>query len=169
MYQVRDDADRDNQRPAGGDHRSQEYRTNVYNENDDIHSDRPSGTSVEAALRRLRKDRPDLHTRVLAGELTANAATSAPRSTKPPMPRTASTNARSAPTSTVRVLTMKTMMYTPVPPAIRSRPRCAACARTAPICTLAILGRSALPKSSTSARASSSGINLFATDLALDL
>jgi hypothetical protein len=31
-----------------------------------IHSDRPSGTSIAAALRRLRKDRPDIHQRVLA-------------------------------------------------------------------------------------------------------
>jgi hypothetical protein len=34
----------------------------------------PTGTSTEAALRRLAKDRPDLHTRVLAGEITAHAA-----------------------------------------------------------------------------------------------
>ena len=33
----------------------------------------PSGTSRAAALRRLRKDRPDLHGRVLAGELSAHA------------------------------------------------------------------------------------------------
>jgi hypothetical protein len=35
---------------------------------------RPIGTSRDAALRRLRKDRPDLHQRVLAGELTPHAA-----------------------------------------------------------------------------------------------
>lgn len=34
----------------------------------------PSGTSRDAALRRLRKDRPDLHAEVLAGRLTAHAA-----------------------------------------------------------------------------------------------
>lgn len=34
----------------------------------------PSGNSAEAALRRLRKHRPDLHERVLAGELSAHAA-----------------------------------------------------------------------------------------------
>ena len=34
----------------------------------------PSGTSETAALRRLRKDRPDLHAEVLAGNLTAHAA-----------------------------------------------------------------------------------------------
>jgi hypothetical protein len=34
---------------------------------------RPTGTSAAAFLRRLRKDRPDIHARVLAGELTANA------------------------------------------------------------------------------------------------
>ena len=34
----------------------------------------PSGTSAQAAIRRLRKDRPDLLAQVLAGELSANAA-----------------------------------------------------------------------------------------------
>jgi hypothetical protein len=33
----------------------------------------PTGNAAAAALRRLRKDRPDIHERVLAGELTANA------------------------------------------------------------------------------------------------
>jgi hypothetical protein len=37
-------------------------------------TERPSGTSREAALRRLRKDRPDLHERVIARELTPHAA-----------------------------------------------------------------------------------------------
>jgi hypothetical protein len=34
----------------------------------------PSGTSREAGLRRLRKDRPDLHAEVLAGTLSTHAA-----------------------------------------------------------------------------------------------
>lgn len=34
----------------------------------------PEGTSAEQALRRLRKDRPDLHSEVLAGNLSAHAA-----------------------------------------------------------------------------------------------
>jgi hypothetical protein len=34
----------------------------------------PTGTSKQYALRRLRKSRPDLHARVLAGELTCHAA-----------------------------------------------------------------------------------------------
>lgn len=34
----------------------------------------PTGTSMAAALRRLRKDRPDLHALVLADEMTAHAA-----------------------------------------------------------------------------------------------
>lgn len=34
----------------------------------------PTGTSERAALRRLRKDRPDLHAAVLAGEKSAHAA-----------------------------------------------------------------------------------------------
>jgi hypothetical protein len=42
---------------------------------DVIHEvDRPSGTSREAGLRRLRKDRPDLHAEVLSGALTTHAA-----------------------------------------------------------------------------------------------
>ncbi|MFM9589850.1 hypothetical protein ACKI1J_14995 [Streptomyces scabiei] len=36
--------------------------------------ERPSGTSREAGLRRLRKDRPDLHAEVLAGALSTHAA-----------------------------------------------------------------------------------------------
>lgn len=42
---------------------------------DVIHEvDRPSGTSREAGLRRLRKDRPDLHAEVLTGALSTHAA-----------------------------------------------------------------------------------------------
>ncbi|WP_445626604.1 hypothetical protein [Nostoc sp. DSM 114167] len=45
---------------------------------DDIHSydkiKRPSGTSKQAGLRQLRKKNPELHAKVLAGELTVNAA-----------------------------------------------------------------------------------------------
>jgi hypothetical protein len=56
-----------NQRPAG-------RPKNVYNGSRDIHNyERPSGTSRAAALRRLRKARPDLHARVLAGEISAHA------------------------------------------------------------------------------------------------
>lgn len=36
--------------------------------------ERPTGTSQAAALRRLRKDKPKLHAKVIAGELSANAA-----------------------------------------------------------------------------------------------
>jgi hypothetical protein len=40
----------------------------------DVHaSERPSGNSRAAFLRRLRKDRPDIHARVLAGEISAHA------------------------------------------------------------------------------------------------
>lgn len=42
---------------------------------DNIHSDqRPSGTSADAALRRLRKERPDLHKQVINREKTPNTA-----------------------------------------------------------------------------------------------
>lgn len=40
---------------------------------DNIHG-RPTGTSRDAALRRLRKDQPKLHAKVLSGELSAHAA-----------------------------------------------------------------------------------------------
>jgi hypothetical protein len=63
----RDDAaDRLSLRPA---HRPK----TVDNENDVINTSRPTGTSRAAALRRLRKDRPDIHARVLAGELSPHA------------------------------------------------------------------------------------------------
>ncbi|GJF08939.1 hypothetical protein NGTWS0302_32970 [Mycolicibacterium cyprinidarum] len=53
----------------GGDHTSP--ASSLYN----IQTARaPSGNSEAAALRRLRKDRPDLHQRVIDGELTAHAA-----------------------------------------------------------------------------------------------
>jgi hypothetical protein len=43
---------------------------------DNVHSSevRPDGNSRDAALRRLRKDRPDLHERVIGGELSPHAA-----------------------------------------------------------------------------------------------
>lgn len=53
--------------PEGG---SIEQRATVANRN----SGRPSGTSKAYALRRLRKDAPQLHSEVLAGRLTAHAA-----------------------------------------------------------------------------------------------
>jgi hypothetical protein len=46
----------------------------VYNNESDIHtSERPSGTSAAAFIRRLRRDAPAIHARVLAGELTPHA------------------------------------------------------------------------------------------------
>lgn len=59
------------QRASGGDKRSESYQQTIV---DNIHNERPSGTSESAALRRLRKDRPDLHAQVLANELSAHAA-----------------------------------------------------------------------------------------------
>lgn len=47
-------------------------RGNVNNVNSS--SQRPVGNTETAALRRLRKDQPDLHAQVLAGELSAHAA-----------------------------------------------------------------------------------------------
>jgi len=51
-----------------------ETGVNQYMGVDKVHTHRPSGNSESAALRRLRKDRPDLLERVLRGELSANAA-----------------------------------------------------------------------------------------------
>jgi hypothetical protein len=73
VYRTIDARDRANQRPAGGDRRSEKYRTNLYAKNGGIQSEAPTGTSRAAALRRLRKDRPDIHARVMAGEISAHA------------------------------------------------------------------------------------------------
>ncbi|MCY0928288.1 hypothetical protein OTB20_19225 [Streptomyces sp. H27-H1] len=55
----------------GGDRRSEDFSLhNIQTET----AAAPSGTSREAGLRRLRKDRPDLHAEVLAGTLTTHAA-----------------------------------------------------------------------------------------------
>lgn len=53
--------------PSGG---STDQRSNV----SIMNSGRPTGTSKEYALRKLRKDAPELHTEVLAGRLSAHAA-----------------------------------------------------------------------------------------------
>lgn len=60
-----DAIDRATQHGRGGDHS---------NGNNIPIASRPEGTSQAKALRRLRKDRPDLHARVLAGKLSAHAA-----------------------------------------------------------------------------------------------
>jgi hypothetical protein len=61
--------DRAMQRPPGGDQRSKD-RTTV----DNINSARPDGTAKAAALRKLRKDAPELHAKVLANEMSAHVA-----------------------------------------------------------------------------------------------
>lgn len=59
------------QHTAGNPTGANQYQGNV----DNIHgSSRPDGTSQATALRRLRKDRPDLHQLVLDGGLSAHAA-----------------------------------------------------------------------------------------------
>jgi hypothetical protein len=68
----RDQQDRDNQDQSQQGRRSDLVDDTSGNINEVER--RPTGTSVEAALRRLRKARPDLHARVLAGELSAHAA-----------------------------------------------------------------------------------------------
>lgn len=76
-----DEEDREKQRPAGRPKTVDSSEIDIHNfspravhpaaENGLV---RPAGTSADAALRRLRKDRPDLHARVLDGELSAHAA-----------------------------------------------------------------------------------------------
>jgi hypothetical protein len=48
-------------------------RTDLVNNVNEVQA-RPEGNSEQYALRKLRKDRPDLHAKVLARELTAHAA-----------------------------------------------------------------------------------------------
>lgn len=67
------------QRPGGGNNNPHGCKGKPEEEItvDNIHGDstpHPTGTSREAALRRLRKDRPDLHGRVIAGEMTCHGA-----------------------------------------------------------------------------------------------
>jgi len=52
----------------------QKPRSDLFDNVDDIKEVKaPTGTSAAYAIRRLRKDRPDIHQRVLDGELTAHA------------------------------------------------------------------------------------------------
>jgi len=72
--QQADGADQASKRKAGGDRRSEAYRTKVDTQQNDVNLDQPDGNSRATALRRLRKDRLDLHARVMNGELSAHAA-----------------------------------------------------------------------------------------------
>jgi hypothetical protein len=56
----------------GGDRKSEHAIKDANSNLDEL--EKPTGTTRRYALRRLRKDRPDLHARVLGGELSANAA-----------------------------------------------------------------------------------------------
>lgn len=66
------DAALQNEQPSNG--RPPKTVYNIHSLDDDNAKSRPSGTTKRAALRRLRKDRPDLLERVTAGELTPNEA-----------------------------------------------------------------------------------------------
>lgn len=54
--------------------RTDKITVNDDNVHDSADLERPSGNSESAALRRLRKDRPDLHAEVLAERISAHAA-----------------------------------------------------------------------------------------------
>lgn len=57
-------------RSPGGDKKSSEYKINV----DNVNNDRPTGNTKQYGLRRLREHNPDLHNKVLSGELSVNQA-----------------------------------------------------------------------------------------------
>ena len=61
-----DAQDRANQRPVG----SNQYGEGLYDKSGDVQA--PTGNTSAAALRRLRKSRPAILARVLAGEITPN-------------------------------------------------------------------------------------------------
>lgn len=61
--------ERETQRPHGGDRRSERFNVDNINV-----TDRPTGTSKEQALRKLRTDAPELHRQVLDGQLSPHAA-----------------------------------------------------------------------------------------------
>lgn len=72
--------DKVTQNPHGGDHKSKAFNVDNINVDivnigdvDNIHIRKPDGTSVAANLRRLRKDRPEIHAKVIAGELSSHA------------------------------------------------------------------------------------------------
>jgi hypothetical protein len=67
-------ADLENVRPVGRPAKQLDLLKNVSIEKSDTHNNqRPSTGSAARALRKLREDRPDIHQRVLDGEITANA------------------------------------------------------------------------------------------------
>jgi hypothetical protein len=70
--------DRATQVDHGGDRHSEAFKLhNIHLEGDSSNGAKnkaPTGTSRAAGLRRLRKDRPDLHAEVLAGRLSAHGA-----------------------------------------------------------------------------------------------
>lgn len=63
-------------------------RTDLLDNIKKVNPPAPTGTSRDAALRRLRKDRPDLHEQVLADEISAHAAMVAAGFRKKPDPVT---------------------------------------------------------------------------------
>jgi hypothetical protein len=81
--QAIDAKDQENLRPAG-----RPKTENVSNDESDRNNSRPVGTTAAYAIRRLRRDRPDIHARVLAGEITPHAGMiEAGFRKKPPPPR----------------------------------------------------------------------------------
>lgn len=74
--------DRALQRPHGGDRKSEAAKAKINVDN--VNVERPTGNSAEQAIRRLRRHRPDIHARVMAGELSAHAGMIEAGFRKPP-------------------------------------------------------------------------------------
>jgi hypothetical protein len=116
-----------NKRPAGSHGRGRPL--DVHNNENGVNIyGRPWGNSAAAALRRLDKDRPDLHKRVLAGEMSANAAMVEASFRKKPKRKPAWSCTTK---STVYKTTRRPPPATPLPP------HCVGSTRTAPTFTLA--------------------------------
>lgn len=60
--------------PVGNTNAAKEDEETKVSIGNDCLTKKPVGNMAAAGLRRLRKDRPDLHERVLAGEVSVNAA-----------------------------------------------------------------------------------------------
>jgi hypothetical protein len=71
---VLDLIDKETKRPVGTNQHSAEPLDNIQALTRPPATPAPTGTSRDAALRRLRKDRPDLHAKVVAKELTPHRA-----------------------------------------------------------------------------------------------
>lgn len=74
LYRVAPELTDDLDKAFGRKQRSDKIADNVDNVNDSVDLERPTGNKQRQALRKLRKDAPELHADVLAGRLSAHGA-----------------------------------------------------------------------------------------------